>query len=166
MHVLRNARWLLLSVLVIGLDQWTKQCVSAALVYREVVPVLPGLNLTLAHNTGAAFSFLAHAGGWQRWLFAGIALLVSAVLVGWLLRLPAGQRVLALGLALLVGGAIGNLIDRMWLGYVIDFVDVYAGRYHWPAFNVADAAITVGAACLLLDAWQQGRNASTTGDAP
>ena len=143
--------WLFLSVLVIVLDKWTKWLVSSQFEYREVLAVCANLNLTLAHNTGAAFSFLAQAGGWQRWFFAGIALAVSGVLTVWLMRLPAGKPWLALGLALLLGGAIGNLYDRVTLGYVIDFVDVYYRNYHWPAFNVADSAITGGAILLLLD---------------
>lgn len=155
-----NAYWLVLSALVIALDQWTKALVSAHFVYREVLAVCPGFNLTLAHNTGAAFSFLASAGGWQRWLFAGIALIVSAGLTVWLCRLPAGKTSLALGIALLLGGALGNLYDRVMLGYVVDFVDVYYQQYHWPAFNVADSAICVGAALLLWDAWQDGKTAA------
>lgn len=156
MMQIRNARWLLVSVLVFFLDQYTKQLVAMHLEYRDVWPVFSvagewGINLTLAHNTGAAFSFLAHAGGWQRWFFAGIALLVSGGLSVWLLRLQVGQRWLALALALLVGGALGNFLDRALMGYVIDFVDAYYGHYHWPAFNVADSAICVGAVLLLME---------------
>lgn len=158
----RNLYWLVLSALVIVLDQWTKWQVSAHFAYREVLPVWPGVNLTLAHNTGAAFSFLANEGGWQRWFFAGVAAVVCTGLTVWLCRLSAGQRSLAIGIALLLGGAVGNLYDRVVLGYVIDFVDVYYGRYHWPAFNVADSAICVGAALLLWDAWQDGKNENST----
>ncbi|HQQ63292.1 MAG TPA: signal peptidase II [Pseudomonadales bacterium] len=151
-----NARWLLVSLAVFLLDQYSKQLVAAHFDYREVLPVFSvsgewGVNLTLAHNTGAAFSFLAHAGGWQRWFFATIALLVSGSLTVWLLRLLPRQRWLAFALALLVGGALGNFLDRALMGYVIDFVDAYYGTYHWPAFNVADSAICVGAILLLLE---------------
>lgn len=161
---LRNARWLLLSVAVFLLDQWTKHLVVASFSYREVLPVFSvgdswGFNLVLAHNYGAAFSFLADHAGWQRWFFAGIALAVSSGLTLWLLRLPAGQKWLAAALALLVGGALGNLYDRVLLGYVVDFLDVWAGRYHWPAFNVADSAICVGAGLLLLEQWLDGKPA-------
>ena len=149
----RNSLWLLLSAVVIALDLWTKSLVTAHFEYREVLAVVPGFNLVLAHNTGAAFSFLAQAGGWQRWFFAGIALVVSVVLVLWLLRLAAGKHGLAMGIALLLGGAIGNLHDRILLGYVVDFIDVYYGAYHWPAFNLADSAIVAGAGLLLLDAF-------------
>ncbi len=154
---IKNLRWLWLSVLVVVLDQWTKHWVTANFEYREVLAVCANFNLTLAHNTGAAFSFLAQAGGWQRWFFAVIALGVSAGLSVWLWRLQAGQAWLAAALALLIGGAIGNFYDRAVLGYVIDFVDVYVGSYHWPAFNVADSAITVGAVLLLLDGWHDSK---------
>jgi signal peptidase II len=147
----RNTLWFVLSVIVIVLDQWTKALVTMQFEYRELLPVLPGFNLTLVHNTGAAFSFLSDAGGWQRWFFSGIAVLVSLGLSVWLLRLPAGKKWLALGIALLLGGALGNVYDRVVLGYVVDFVDLYYGGWHWPAFNVADAAICVGAGFLLLD---------------
>ncbi len=158
----KNARWLLLSVLVIALDLWTKHLVSAHFAYREVLAICPGFNLTLAHNYGAAFSFLASESGWQRWLFALIAFGVSAGLAVWLLRLPAGQAWLAAAIALLIGGALGNLHDRLLLGYVVDFIDVYYGSYHWPAFNIADSAITAGAGLLLLDAWREGKKGEQT----
>ncbi len=151
----RNARWFVLSALVLMLDLWTKHLVTAHFSYREVLPVFAagdwGFNLTLAHNYGASFSFLADQSGWQRWFFSGIALMVGLGLSVWLLRLQANQRVLLLGLPLLIGGAFGNLVDRVLYGYVIDFLDVYYGTLHWPAFNVADSAICAGAALLLLD---------------
>ncbi|MFA5531227.1 MAG: signal peptidase II [Thiohalomonadaceae bacterium] len=147
-------RWLWLSALVVVIDQVTKTLASNLLNLYEAVPVLPGLNLTLMHNTGAAFSFLSEEGGWQRWFFAAIALVVSTLLVLWLRRLPAAQRWLHIAIALVIGGAIGNVWDRVVLGYVVDFIDVYAGRWHWPAFNVADSAITVGAVMLLRDAFR------------
>ncbi|MCK9530061.1 MAG: signal peptidase II [Gammaproteobacteria bacterium] len=150
-------RWLWLSAVVVVLDQVTKAIASELLALYEAVPVLPGFNLTLMHNTGAAFSFLSDEGGWQRWFFAAVAVVVTAMLVLWLRRVPPGQRWLSIAIALVIGGALGNLWDRFMLGYVIDFIDVYAGRWHWPAFNVADSAITVGAAMLLFDAFRPQR---------
>lgn len=141
--------WLALSLLVIVLDQWTKWIAVAALDYLTPVPVLPGLNWTLVHNEGGAFSFLSDHGGWQRWFFLIVASVVTVALVEWLRRTARQQWILCLPLSLLIGGAIGNLIDRARLGYVIDFVDVYYGSWHWPAFNVADSGITVGIVMLI-----------------
>lgn len=117
----------------------------------ETLSVLPFFNLTLAYNEGAAFSFLSDQGGWQRWFFAFVAAFVTIVLVIWLSRLK-DEKVLAISLALVIGGAIGNLIDRLMLGYVIDFLDFFYGQYHWPAFNVADIAISVGVFLMFVDA--------------
>lgn len=143
--------WLWLSTLVLILDQASKWLASAHLAFQQPLPVVPGFfNLTLAHNRGAAFSLFHDASGWQRWLFVTLALTISAILMVWLARLRHGQHWLAASLALIIGGAVGNLIDRLRLGYVIDFLDVYVGRYHWPTFNVADSAISVGAAILLI----------------
>lgn len=147
----KNALWLLLSLLAIGLDQWTKSIATAHLTYGEPVPVMPMLNWTLLHNYGAAFSMLADAGGWQRWLFTGLAVLVSGIFTVWLLRLPKNTTVLALGIALVLGGAVGNLIDRISLGYVVDFIHVYYQDSHFPAFNIADSAITLGTILLIID---------------
>jgi len=152
-------KWLWLSVVVIALDQITKLLASAQLVMHQPVPVLPSFNLTLMHNSGAAFSFLSQAGGWQRWFFVVIAVVVSVVLTLWLHRLPRHQTWLALALALILGGALGNVWDRIMLGYVVDFVDLYYGDWHWPAFNVADSAITLGAVLLVLDAVRGERRA-------
>ena len=136
---------------MIVLDQFTKYLAETLLEFHEPVPVLPSFNLMLTYNTGAAFSFLADAGGWQRWFFLGLGTMVSVGLIVWLWRLkPADQR-LAAALALILGGAAGNLIDRAWLGQVIDFIQLYYDRWYWPAFNVADSAITVGAALLVVD---------------
>ncbi len=146
-------RWLWLSLLIIVLDQLTKQLVEQSLSLYEVIPLLPSLNLTLAYNEGAAFSFLSDQGGWQRWFFSGLALVVSLVLVGWLAKLRE-DRLLAITLALIIGGAVGNLIDRVLWGHVIDFIDVYARQWHWPAFNVADSAICVGVVLMFLDAFR------------
>jgi len=155
-------RWLWLSLFVIGLDQWTKSLASAHLQFGIPHPVLPGLNLTLVHNTGAAFSLLSDAGGWQRIIFICLALTISVVLVAWLRRIPPGQRWLPVTLALILGGAVGNLWDRVLLGYVVDFIDVYVANRHWPAFNVADSAISTGAVMLLIDAlWLERRRAPT-----
>ncbi len=156
--------WLLLSALVIIIDQWTKAIAVAALDYLTPVAVLPGLNWTLVHNEGGAFSFLSNHGGWQRWFFLIIASGVTIALVEWLRRTARRQWVLCLPLALLIGGAIGNLIDRARLGYVIDFVDVYYENWHWPAFNVADSGITVGIVMLIaFELFGKSRDAGTVG---
>ncbi len=138
-------RWYLLAVFIIAIDQLSKSWVTQIFAYGETLELLPVLNVTLVHNMGAAFSFLSDAGGWQRWFFAAISLVVSAVLVVWLSRLSGSQRLLATAIALILGGALGNLCDRILLGYVVDFVDVHYQQHHWPAFNVADTAITLGA---------------------
>ena len=143
--------WLLLRSLVIVLDWHTTTWASEALVLYRPQEVLSWLNITLAHNYGAAFSFLSDAGGWQRWMFSILAAVVSLVLLIWLIRLPRSEWITAMSLALIIGGAIGNLIDRIQLGYVVDFIDVYYKDWHYPAFNVADSAITVGVVLLLLD---------------
>lgn len=148
-------KWLNLSVLVIVLDQLSKGLMTAWLELHQTVAVLPFFNLTLAHNYGAAFSFLASAGGWQRWFFILLGVGVSLVLIIWLKRLGQAARLEAASLALILGGAIGNVIDRVLHGYVIDFLDVYYDSYHWPAFNIADSAICVGAALLILDSFRR-----------
>jgi signal peptidase II len=145
-------RWLWLSLLVILLDQGTKQLVEYSLALYESVPVVPLFNIVLVYNEGAAFSFLSDQGGWQRWLFAGLAVIVSLILVAWISRLGRDDRWLAIALSLVVGGAVGNLIDRVLYGHVIDFLDLYYRQWHWPAFNVADSAIFVGVVLMLLDA--------------
>lgn len=143
--------WFGLSVLVIILDQWTKALADSSLQYGVPETVLPVFNLTLQYNYGAAFSFLSDAGGWQRWLFTAIAAVVSVVLMVWLYRLQPQQRLLAAALAMILGGAIGNLYDRVVLGYVIDFISVHYAGWYFPAFNLADSAITLGAGLLILD---------------
>lgn len=158
----RNPRWwlwLAVSVLVVVLDQLTKFLATDLLAYGQQVRVNALLNWTLLHNTGAAFSFLSEAGGWQRWFFTVITLGVSAVLLVWLARLPVGARWQALALVLILGGAIGNLWDRLVLGYVVDFIQVHYGDAYFPAFNIADSAITVGAAILIIDSLFNGREA-------
>jgi signal peptidase II len=144
-------KWLWISLLVLVLDQASKLLADAMLALHQPVLLIPSLAITKAYNTGAAFSFLRDASGWQRWFFITLALLVSGILLVWLRRLQAHERRTALALALILGGAIGNLVDRVMYGYVIDFIDVYYGSWHWPTFNIADSAITIGAALLLLD---------------
>jgi signal peptidase II len=146
-----NLVWLGLAVLAIILDQWTKWIAVSHLNYADPVPVLPFLNWTLLHNYGAAFSFLSDAGGWQRYFFTSLAGIVSLVFVFWLMRMPKTVKVLPIAIALILGGAVGNLIDRVALGYVVDFIHVYYNNSHFPAFNIADSAITLGTILLLID---------------
>lgn len=145
--------WYVLSLVVIGLDQWTKWLAELKLNFHEPVAVIePILNWTLAYNYGAAFSFLADQGGWQKWFFAGLSLAMSLFLVWYLTRAPRQAKLLNVGLALILGGAIGNLIDRVRIGKVIDFIHVhYADVWHYPIFNVADIAICVGVAIVVID---------------
>jgi len=143
--------WLIVSAIVIALDQLTKHIALGALQPYAPHEVIPGLlNWTLAFNTGAAFSFLHDAGGWQRWLFSALAVTVSLVLIVWLRRLPRSDWRTALPLSLVIGGALGNLIDRMRFGHVTDFIEVYYRQWSWPAFNIADSAICVGAVLLIV----------------
>jgi signal peptidase II len=161
------AIWLALSVVVVLADQLSKSYIAQHFGEFEFITVLPILEITRMHNVGAAFSFLASASGWQRWVFIGLAGVVSLGIVVWLLRLRrSAHSLLACGLALVLGGALGNVIDRIRLGHVIDFIHFHWDRAYFPAFNVADSAITVGAACLLLDALLEGRrktDANTVG---
>ena len=151
-------RWLWLTVVVIVVDQITKLLILEHFAYGERLNLLPVLDLTLAYNTGAAWSFLAAESGWQRWMFTGLAVLVSAVLLVWLKRLKArSQGLLACALSLILAGALGNVIDRLRLGHVIDFILAYWDEHTFPIFNVADCAISVGAAMLLLDAFMESR---------
>ena len=149
--------YLWLSAAVIALDQLSKAVIERSLGLYQSIAVLPVLEITRLHNTGAAFSFLADAAGWQRWLFTALAFIVSAALVIWLRRIDRGARVLASAVALILGGALGNVVDRLRLGHVIDFVHAHWGEHYFPAFNIADSAITIGAALLLLDAWLEPR---------
>jgi signal peptidase II len=144
-------KWYWLSALVIVLDQISKQLADTQLVFHQAVMMFPGFNLTLMYNEGAAFSFLSNAGGWQRWFFTVLSLLVSIVLAVWIRRLEHDKQLLAAGLAFILGGAIGNVIDRIIHGHVIDFIDVYYQNNHFPAFNLADSAITLGACLLIID---------------
>ena len=164
-------KWLWLTAGVVLIDQLSKLIASTYLTLHQPVELVPLFNLTLMHNSGAAFSFLSDAGGWQRWFFALVSIVVSVAIIAWLRRLR-HERLQAASLALILGGALGNLIDRLFHGYVIDFVDVYysgasclpmffqwqrngIAECHWPAFNVADSAITVGVVLILVDAINQ-----------
>jgi signal peptidase II len=156
--------WLWLSALVIALDQATKLAINASMELYQTIELLPVFQLTYLRNQGAAFSFLAGAGGWQRWFFIALAATASTLICYWLSRLQRGQRFEAAAWALILGGALGNLIDRIVYGYVIDFLDVFYGDWHWPAFNVADSAITVGVGMLLLDSFRsKNTRVSTAG---
>jgi signal peptidase II len=151
-------KWLWLSLLALILDQASKLAVDGAMQLYQSIRIMPYFNLTYVHNTGAAFSFLSEAGGWQRWFFAGLALVISVVIAFWLARLKRHETLLAVALALILGGAIGNLIDRLMYGYVIDFLDVYYQDWHWPAFNIADSAITLGVILMLAESFGFGRS--------
>jgi signal peptidase II len=154
--------WLLVSALIVVLDLWTKSIATQSLTLYRPVELTSWLNMTLAHNYGAAFSFLSDAGGWQRWLFTGLASVVTLVLVVWLFRLQAREKLTAAALGLIIGGAVGNLVDRINHGYVVDFIDVYYRDWHWPAFNLADSAITCGVIILLVDGLFLSATAKTT----
>ena len=145
--------WLWVTLLVLILDQWTKVLASQHLGQGEVIEIFSWFDLRLAHNFGAAFSFLSDAGGWQRWFFTGAALLISGAILYWLTSLPRSARFEGIAFALVLSGALGNVYDRIMLGYVIDFIDWHAAGYHWPAFNIADAAITLGVAMLLIESF-------------
>jgi signal peptidase II len=142
--------WLGIAVIVVLLDQVSKITMSRLLVYGQSEMITPYFNLVMVYNQGAAFSFLADSGGWQRWFFSGLAFVVSLVII-WMLHKNTTQRLFCWALTLILGGAVGNLIDRVLYGHVIDFLDFHIGTLHWPAFNVADSAITVGAALFVLD---------------
>jgi signal peptidase II len=145
------SNWLWLGVAVIVLDQWTKSLIVERFDEFGGVVLLPVLEIMRLHNEGAAFSFLSAAGGWQRWVFVGLGVVVSAGILVWLRRLPNGQSLLAAGLSLILGGALGNVIDRVLLGHVIDFIRVHYEDHYFPAFNIADSAISIGAALIILD---------------
>lgn len=146
-------RWLWISLLVVALDQSSKLFAEAQLVPHQAVNLFPYFDWYLTYNTGAAFSFLADAGGWQRWLFTAIAIVISVIILQWIRNLAREETLTAVSLSLILGGAIGNLIDRIYLGHVIDYIQVWLGSYPWPAFNVADAAIFVGAVLLIVSSF-------------
>lgn len=156
-------KWLWLSLLALVLDQGSKLLIDGSMQLYQSIPVLPSFNLTYVHNTGAAFSFLSQAGGWQRWFFVALAVAISLGIGVWLARLQKHETLLAVALALVLGGAVGNLIDRLAYGYVIDFLDVYYRSWHWPAFNIADSAISLGVVLMLAESFGLGRLKETEG---
>jgi signal peptidase II len=145
--------YLILAALVLTADGISKQLALNYLSLYQPLPVFPGLNLRLAFNTGAAFSFLHDAGGWQRWFFVGLSTLVSLVLLVWIRRSQNQPLLFRIALAMITGGAIGNVIDRLIYGHVVDFIDVYYASWHWPAFNIADSAIVMGALIIVWVTW-------------
>ncbi len=159
-HARSALRWLWVALLVIILDQASKQWAEAVLRQGQI-ELLPWFNLTLAYNRGAAFSFLAEAGGWQRFFFLGIGLVAVVIIVVWLRKLRADATQNAVGLSLILGGAIGNLIDRALYGHVIDFIDWHYAGWHWPAFNIADSAILVGAVLVVLAGLRGDKDCTT-----
>lgn len=144
-------QWLWLTILFILVDQVTKHLAVAYIQDHEVIEVMPFFNLVIRYNPGAAFSFLADQGGWQVFFFSAVSILVSAGIVYWMYTTSAKNRILSVGLALILAGAIGNLYDRLTIGKVVDFIDWYYQDYHWPAFNIADSVILVGAVLMLID---------------
>ncbi|MFZ2525350.1 MAG: signal peptidase II [Candidatus Ferrigenium altingense] len=157
-----SQKWLSLSALIIVLDQASKLWITGHFAYGESLYVISIFNLVLAHNTGAAFSFLSDAGGMQRWLFSIIAIVVSVWIV-WLLRRHSAQTLFALALSLILGGALGNLIDRIAYGYVVDFLHFHWNEHYFPAFNIADSAITCGAFLMILDSFKERKHGPAAG---
>lgn len=154
----KDTLWILIAVLVIAVDAITKFIVGKYLLFEQPVKVLPFFNLYFTYNRGAAFSFLDSASGWQQWLFGVVAIGISIIVVRWLLKLKKSQIWLSVSLALILGGALGNLYDRIVYHYVIDFLDFYYQAWHWPAFNIADSAICVGAIMLVIDVlWKKDK---------
>ena len=160
-----NWRWLLVTGIVVAADRYTKHLITGKLELFDRLPVIPYFDLVRLHNTGAAFSFLANASGWQNWFFSGVALGVSGLIIWWLFSQAPGRIVVPLGLTLVLGGAIGNLVDRLQHGYVVDFVLLYYDRWSFPAFNVADSAITVGVILMLFDGFFLESRRQRQGDA-
>ena len=152
--------WLGLSLIILLADQFTKVLIVGNYALGDSTYLTNFFNVVRAHNTGAAFSFLAGAGGWQRWFFTGIGI-VAAIFMVWMLKSHPGQKLFSFAISLILGGAIGNVIDRLWHGYVVDFLDFHWKTMHFPAFNVADAAISVGAVCLILDELLRVRRAKS-----
>ena len=152
--------WVWISIAVIIADQITKILADQFLQYGHPVSIVPMFNLTLLYNMGAAFSFLSDAGGWQRWFFIFLSTSISIILIVWIYKLHTHQKLQTASIALIIGGAIGNLIDRSIYGHVIDFLDVYYQQHHWPAFNIADSAITIGAILLIIDSFKNNHDDS------
>jgi signal peptidase II len=147
-------KWLSISAIVIALDLYTKHLILGAFAYGEQLKITSFFDLVRYHNEGAAFGFLNDAGGWQKWFFTAISI-VAVIVITYLIKKNPAQKLFCLGLALVLGGAIGNLYDRITLGYVVDFLNFHIDNYYWPAFNVADSAICVGVAILLLDSFKK-----------
>ena len=154
-----SLRWLWITLVFLVLDQVTKQWVAGSFVLHESVEITSFFNFTYMQNPGAAFSFLADQGGWQRWFFTAIAAIASVIFTVWLAKTPKQQPMLAIALAFMLSGALGNLIDRVLFGYVIDFLDFHWQGSHWPAFNVADSVIFIGAALMIIDSFKQDARA-------
>lgn len=159
-----NLRWLWLSLGVLVADQLTKWAALAGLAYARPVEVLPFFNFTLLFNTGAAFSFLADHDGWQRWFFVFLAVVIVASLLAWLAFVALDDRRIKAGIAAVIGGAVGNVIDRVAYGHVVDFLDFHWAGWHWPAFNIADAAITIGVILIIWAELRPQRQASEPDD--
>ena len=157
-----SLQFLWISLLVVILDQISKQLAEAWLPFHQLVEVIPGFDWYLTYNTGAAFSFLADASGWQRWFFTITTIVISAVILFWIKQVPKEDKFTAISLCLILGGALGNLFDRVYLGHVIDFIQVWLGSYPWPAFNIADAAISVGATILILSSFGGSEKSATS----
>ena len=159
------SNWLWLSFFVVILDQVTKALVVGSVKMQSSIQLLPILDIVYLENRGAAFSMLHDAGGWQRWFFIALALIVSVVLMLWLQRIRTSEQlILAIGLSLVLGGALGNVIDRVWHSYVIDFIYFHWKDWYFPAFNVADTAISIGAGCLLIDAFLESGREKKAGE--
>lgn len=164
-------KWLWLSAFTVILDQLTKYIAESELILHKPLPLFPGFNFTLMYNKGAAFSFLSDAGGWQRLLFVALSTVISFFLLFWLKQIVNDEKqkknyLLQIAIAFILGGAIGNLIDRALTGEVVDFIQVYYASYYFPAFNIADSAITLGAGLLILDMLLESRRSKKTHDTP
>lgn len=157
-----SLKWLWLTIIWLVIDQLTKYLVVDSMELYQSIEILSFFNLTYVQNPGAAFSFLADQAGWQRWFFTAVASIASIVFIYWLAKTPKEQKCLGIAFALILSGALGNLIDRVLFGYVIDFIDVYIGDNHWPAFNVADSVIFVGAALMIIDSFKNSPEKSNT----
>jgi signal peptidase II len=156
--LLKNGIFLSMSLIIVIVDQLTKAWIVTSFAYLETLRLLPVLQITHVYNYGAAFSFLSDQSGWQRWFFVSISAVASIVLTVWIMRTPINKKWLLISLSFILGGAVGNLIDRAMLGYVVDFISVHYEDHYFPAFNVADSAITVGAIMLFIDMWLEPRN--------
>jgi signal peptidase II len=157
-----SLKWLWLTVIFLVIDQLSKYWVVDRLELYQSIEIFSFFNFTYVQNPGAAFSFLADQAGWQRWFFTAIASIASIVFIYWLAKTPKEQTYLGVAFALMLSGALGNLIDRVLFGYVIDFIDIYLGTYRWPAFNIADSVIFIGAALMIIDSFKNQPEKNTT----